>query len=177
MDCVGRDGSHLVTARNLIAPLTYVFFPSSSMTGLLTSSLDISATILTPIVSYLGGSRKKPVFCGFGLFTISLGFLVFLLPHVISDEYQVDEVLANVSGVTLCAANQTTSTTPLCNEESATGNTVYYWLFFLGMLIVGAGVTPMYALGIPYMDENVRSKVAPMYVGIFVASGILGKYG
>ena len=147
------------------------------MTGLLTSSLDISATILTPIVSYLGGSRKKPVFCGFGLFTIALGLFVFLLPHVISDEYQVDEVLVNVSGVTLCAANQTSSITPLCNEESATSNTAYYSLFLLGMLIVGVGVTPMYALGIPYMDENVKPKVAPMYVGIFVASGILGKYG
>ena len=33
----------------------------------------------------------------------------------------------------------------------------------------------MYALGIPYMDENVKAKVTPMYAGIFVASGICGE--
>ena len=43
------------------------------------------------------------------------------------------------------------------------------------MVVAGAGCTPMYALGIPYMDENVNNKVTSMYVGIFVASGILGK--
>ena len=145
------------------------------MTGLLTSSFDICATILTPLISYFGGSRKKPLFCGVGLFTMALGFFVYLLPHVISDKYQAGEVSANVSGAALCGANQINSTAALCNKESVTGNLEYYWLFILGMVIAGAGATPMYALGIPYMDENVKPKVSPMYVGIFVASGIFGK--
>ena len=48
-------------------------------------------------------------------------------------------------------------------------------MFVLGMVVAGAGCTPMYTLGIPYMDENVKAKVTPVYVGIFAASGILGK--
>ena len=43
------------------------------------------------------------------------------------------------------------------------------------MIVAGAGCTPMIALGIPYMDENVSAKVSPMYVGIFLACGILGE--
>ena len=62
-----------------------------------------------------------------------------------------------------------------CTEEGNGNSLVYYALFILGMVVAGSGCTPMYALGIPYVDENVKAKVAPMYVGIFVAAGIIGK--
>ena len=76
----------------------------------------------------------------------------------------------------LCAANRTDfGRRSDCKEEVASGNTLYYALFILGMVVAGAGCTPMIALGIPYMDENVSSKVSPMYVGIFFASGISGE--
>jgi len=62
-----------------------------------------------------------------------------------------------------------------CKEETTGSNTLYYALFILGMIVAGAGCTPMIALGIPYIDENVSAHVAPMYVGIFLACGILGE--
>ena len=52
---------------------------------------------------------------------------------------------------------------------------LYYALFILGMVVAGAGCTPMIALGIPYMDENVKAKASPMYVGVFMAGGIAGE--
>ena len=82
----------------------------------------------------------------------------------------------NVSDSGLCTANRTDfGGKSDCKEEAAGGNTLYYALFILGMVVAGAGTTPMYALGIPYMDENVSPTVSPMYVGIFMASGIAGK--
>ena len=62
-----------------------------------------------------------------------------------------------------------------CNAEAVDGNTLYYALFILGMVVAGAGYTPMHALGIPYMDENVSATVSPIYVGIFITCGIAGK--
>ena len=50
-------------------------------------------------------------------------------------------------------------------------------MFILGMVVAGIGSTPKYALGIPYIDENVKAKAAPMYFGIFVAFGIVGIKG
>ena len=144
--------------------------------GWLTSSFDICAVGLTPLVSYLGGSRKKPVFCGVGLLTMGLSFFVFVLPHVISGQYQAGKASANVSSVALCTANRTDPAEEACAEESVAGNVGYFSLFVLGMVLAGAGATPMYALGIPYIDENVKKKVAPMYVGAFTASGIVGEY-
>lgn len=77
----------------------------------------------------------------------------------------------------LCAANPTDLGGKNDCEEEATGgsSTLYYALFILGMVVAGAGCTPMVALGIPYMDENVSANVSPMYVGIFLACGILGE--
>ena len=75
----------------------------------------------------------------------------------------------------LCATNRTDfGGKSDCNEETANGNTLYYALFILGMVVAGAGSTPMIALGVSYMDENVNAKVSPMYVGILMACGITG---
>ena len=77
----------------------------------------------------------------------------------------------------LCAENPTNfGGKSDCEQESTGGGTLYYTLLILGMVVAGAGCTPMIALGIPYMDENVSAKVSPMYVGIFLACGILGEF-
>ena len=52
--------------------------------GMIISSYDIAATILTPLISYIGGSRKKPLFCAWGLFAMGVGFYIFMLPHFVS---------------------------------------------------------------------------------------------
>ena len=54
------------------------------MMGMIISSYDIAATILTPLISYIGGSRKKPLFCAWGLFAMGVGFYIFMLPHFVS---------------------------------------------------------------------------------------------
>ncbi|XP_078360965.1 solute carrier organic anion transporter family member 4A1-like [Oculina patagonica] len=151
---------------------------SSYMMGMVTSSYDIAAMILTPLISYIGGSRKKPVFCAWGVFTMGVGFFIFMLPHFVSPPYEAGVIMnstLSVSDSGLCAANRTDfGGKSDCEEEAAGGNTLYYALFILGMVVAGAGCTPMFALGIPYMDENVSAKVSPLYVGIFVAGGIAG---
>ena len=76
----------------------------------------------------------------------------------------------------LCLANRTELGAKVdCQKETSGGYMSSYALFVLAMVVAGAGCTPMYALGVPYMDENVKAKVSPMYVGIFLASGIIGE--
>ena len=70
-----------------------LIFVRSYMTGMLTSSYDIAAMILTPLISYIGGSRKKPAFCAWGLFTMGVGFFIFMLPHFVSPPYQAGKCL------------------------------------------------------------------------------------
>jgi len=77
----------------------------------------------------------------------------------------------------LCVGNLTNSDRKTdCAKDDHGGNNLYYALFILGMVIGGLGFSPLYALGVPYMDQNVKAKVSPMYLGIFVGfGGILGK--
>ncbi len=65
-----------------------IFLVCSYMMGMVTSSYDIAAMILTPLISYIGGSRKKPVFCAWGVFTMGVGFFIFILPHFVSPPYK-----------------------------------------------------------------------------------------
>ena len=85
--------------------------------------------------------------------------------------------VAETNGLGLCAGMNRTdfSVDDECEKTTGGGNGLYYALFILGMVVAGVGCTPMYALGIPYIDENVKAKVSPMYVGLFVASGIVGE--
>ena len=55
---------------------------------MVTSTYDVAAMILTPLISYIGGSRKKPVFCAWGVFAMGVGFLIFILPHFVSPPYE-----------------------------------------------------------------------------------------
>ena len=59
------------------------------MMGMVTSSYDVAAMIVTPLISYIGGSRKKPVFCAWGVLTMGVGFFIFMLPHFVSSPYEV----------------------------------------------------------------------------------------
>ena len=58
------------------------------MMGMVTSSYDVAAMIVTPLISYIGGSRKKPVFCAWGVLTMGVGFFIFMLPHFVSSPYE-----------------------------------------------------------------------------------------
>ena len=71
---------------NVLIILWYVCL--SYMIGMVTSSYDIAAMIVTPLISYIGGSRKKPTFCAWGVFTMGVGFFIFMLPHFVSPPYE-----------------------------------------------------------------------------------------
>ena len=65
-----------------------------------------------------------------------------------------------------------------CSVDRRRGSDFYYAMFLLGMIIAEIGYSPLYLLGVPYMDQNVKRKNSPMYLGKFVGfGGILGKIG
>lgn len=65
-----------------------------------------------------------------------------------------------------------------CSLDRQRDSHLYYAVFLLGMIIAGIGYSPLFSLGVPYMDQNVKPKNSPMYLGIFVGfGGILRKIG
>ncbi|XP_061113706.1 solute carrier organic anion transporter family member 4A1 isoform X1 [Conger conger] len=137
----------------------------SYQTGLIASSYDIAACICLTFVSYFGGTGHKPKWLGWGVLIMALGSLVFALPHFITQPYQVS-VLEQTG---LCSANFSSP----C-QESGSSLSNYRFVFMLGQFLHGMGATPLYTLGVTYLDENVKSSYAPVYIGIFYTAAVVG---
>ncbi|XP_074538548.1 solute carrier organic anion transporter family member 4A1 [Halichoeres trimaculatus] len=138
----------------------------SYQAGLVASSYDIAACLCLAFVSYFGGTGHKPRWLGWGVLIMALGSLVFALPHFTSPPYQVS--LPERSG--LCSANRSMP----CRDQEGAGLSSYRFVFMLGQFLHGVGATPLYTLGVTYLDENVKSNYAPVYIGIFYTAAILG---
>uniref|UniRef100_Q8K078-2 Isoform 2 of Solute carrier organic anion transporter family member 4A1 n=1 Tax=Mus musculus TaxID=10090 RepID=Q8K078-2 len=140
----------------------------SYQSGLIASSYDIAACLCLTFVSYFGGNGHKPRWLGWGVLVLGIGSLVFALPHFTAGRYEVemDEGL----GTGTCLTNQS----HVECKDSASGLSNYRLIFMLGQLLHGVGATPLYTLGVTYLDENVKSSYSPIYIAIFYTAAILG---
>ncbi|XP_041654609.1 solute carrier organic anion transporter family member 4A1 isoform X2 [Cheilinus undulatus] len=138
----------------------------SYQAGLIASSYDIAACLCLAFVSYFGGNGHKPRWLGWGVLVMALGSLVFTTPHFTTPPYQVS--LPEHSE--LCYTNRSSP----CQNKDGAGLSSYRFVFMLGQLLHGVGATPLYTLGVTYLDENVESNYAPVYIGIFYTAAILG---
>ncbi|XP_062398063.1 solute carrier organic anion transporter family member 4A1 [Sardina pilchardus] len=138
----------------------------SYQAGLIASSYDIAACVCLAFVSYFGGTGHKPRWLGWGVLVMALGSLVFALPHFTTPPYQVS--VPERTG--LCSSNATDA----CRDSSGSGLSGYRYVFMLGQFLHGVGATPLYTLGVTYLDENVKSSYAPVYIGIFYTAAIVG---
>lgn len=129
----------------------------SRQAGLIASSYDIAACVCLAFVSYFGGTGHKPRWLGWGVLIMALGSLVFALPHFTTPPYQVS--VPERSG--LCSSNLTEP----CQDSASAGLSAYRYVFMLGQFLHGVGATPLYTLGVTYLDENVKSSYAPVYIG------------
>lgn len=143
----------------------------SYQSGLIASSYDIAACLCLTFVSYFGGNGHKPRWLGWGALVLGIGSLVFALPHFTAGRYEVeidDEGLGTETGT--CLTNQS----QVECKDSASGLSSYRLIFMLGQLLHGVGATPLYTLGVTYLDENVKSSYSPIYIAIFYTAAILG---
>ncbi|XP_075701339.1 solute carrier organic anion transporter family member 4A1 [Rhinoderma darwinii] len=134
-------------------------------TGLIASSYDIAACVCLTFVSYFGGTGHKPRWLGWGVLIMGVGSLVFALPHFTTSVHVVN--LAEDTGV--CHSNQT-----FRGAEGTSSLSYYRYVFMLGQFLHGIGATPLYTLGVTYLDENVKSSYSPVYIGIFYTAAIVG---
>lgn len=128
----------------------------SYQSGLIASSYDLAACLCLTFVSYFGGSGHKPRWLGWGVLVMGAGSLVFALPHFTAGSYQVELD----QGIGTCPSNRSVA----CGD-STSGLSSYRLVFMLGQFLHGVGATPLYTLGVTYLDENVKSSYSPVYIG------------
>ncbi|XP_062041495.1 solute carrier organic anion transporter family member 4A1-like [Lepus europaeus] len=137
----------------------------SYQSGLIASSYDIASCLCLTFVSYFGGQGHKPRWLGWGVLLMGAGSLVFALPHFTAGRYE-----ARVAeGAGACPSNRSAA----CADRTS-GLSSYRLVFMLGQFLHGMGATPLYTLGVTYLDENVKSSHSPIYIAIFYTAAILG---
>lgn len=53
----------------------------------------------------------------------------------------------------------------ICPNGADVKLSTYMWLLLLGNLLHGAGASPLYTLGVTYIDESVVRRKAGVYLG------------
>jgi len=161
----------------------------SRQMGLVASGYDLASFACLVPVTYYGGRRgaSKPRFIAIGLIVMGMGSLVFLLPNFLVGKYRATIAEANV-----CEANSNSSQTmvrgfsgedtmdtmdtlliPSSLQTACELNgwgegeslTWTVWLFLAAQLLHGAGASPLFTLGVTYIDENVSKKMSSVYLG------------
>lgn len=152
---------------------------TSKETGFIAASNDISAILLTFIVSYCGGYGNKSRWLGYGALITGIGCLLHALPHVIIGRYQPEADHGTSTGQRqlLCHTNTTNTTSGLESSQCLSKyaeNWYYLMIFSVAQMVMGAGTSPLYSLAPAYIDENVHPKSCPVYFGVFFAAAIVG---
>ena len=150
----------------VISTIEKRFDLASKETGFIASSYDIASVLCLIPVSYFGGIGHKPRWLGTGILFLGLGSFMFALPHFTTGRYDYESTTRN----DLCSGPNATSDLPFCDGTN-TGLTHlrnYKYIFIIAQLLHGMGATPLYTLGVTYLDENLKPKVAPVYLGKYV---------
>ncbi|XP_049549041.1 solute carrier organic anion transporter family member 4A1 [Anopheles darlingi] len=168
----------------------------STQTGLVASGYDIASFLCLVPVSYFGGrlGASKPRWIGWGVAVMGLGAFVFALPHFLVGQYRATNSDRNVCTLAAAALSNGTSASvaalieechsagglPMANGGGQTSTmesenlSWNVWFFFTAQLLLGAGASPLYTLGVTYIDENVSKKMSSVYLGIYYTMAVVG---
>ncbi|XP_067839009.1 solute carrier organic anion transporter family member 4C1-like [Heptranchias perlo] len=142
---------------------------NSFLAGLISTGYDMSFCALSLIISFLGQKGHKPRWQAFSAFMLGLGSLVFCLPHFTSGLYNYGAEIRDT-----CILPNSNSSTPTCNPSTAIESSTFLFVFLLGQLLHGVGGTPLYTLGITFIDESVSHDKSSLYIGIGNGMSVLG---
>ncbi|XP_063717511.1 solute carrier organic anion transporter family member 4A1-like isoform X2 [Symsagittifera roscoffensis] len=147
-----------------LSTIEKVFGLSSTESGLIISTYDVASLLAVIPVTYFGQAGRKPRYLGGGAVLIAAGCFVFFLPEAFRDPYTwlTDDELQ------YCSSEEK-------NQECADHNSNHNlkFIFMVGTLLIGVGATPVYTLGVAYMDENVPKAKSALYLGIFYTIAVV----
>ncbi|XP_075991572.1 organic anion transporting polypeptide 26F isoform X2 [Anticarsia gemmatalis] len=143
----------------------------SMQTGVIAGGYDMASFVCLAPVTYLGGRAgvSKPRWLGLGVMLMGTGSLLFALPHFLVPNYKV----AGDEADDLCSVNRT-STSHCDGTVPSEGGAWAVAIFVFAQLLHGAGATPLFTLGVTYIDENVSKKMSSVYLGVYYTMAVVG---
>uniref|UniRef100_A0A158PJS0 Solute carrier organic anion transporter family member n=1 Tax=Angiostrongylus costaricensis TaxID=334426 RepID=A0A158PJS0_ANGCS len=139
---------------------------STSTMGRIVQFYDFGYVLFCIPVSYFGGRHSKPSVLGAGLALIAFGSILFSTPHMLADSYSATQDNKSFGSC---------STKALWNFSDANPGTFrFVFLFCVAHFLHGIGATPLFTIGVSYIDENVGKALSSLFVGIFYSFAVFG---
>ena len=140
---------------------------SSVEAGSLGLSFEIAIVLSVIFVSYFGERSHKPLWLGVGLIIQGFGSFLFAVPHLIFGRYQ--EGLSLVHELCVAGTNDTS-----LDSDCAGAEYFAYAIFIAALFLVGIGAAPLFTIGTSFLDDIVRPKYVPLYMGVFFVTIVFG---
>ncbi|XP_063969914.1 solute carrier organic anion transporter family member 4A1-like [Lytechinus pictus] len=166
---------YLVPFGLLFAVLTTLekrFHFSSKESGSIASAYQFSAMFFTVFVGYIGERGNKPVWVGVGTLALAIGSVLFSLPHFISDPYYVTPFNQSEEDSLVCpGVDNSSMLQEKCGltEGVVEASDNFIGLFIFSMVLIGFAGSPVFTLGVTYLDENLQPKDFGLFLGIYTA--------
>ena len=160
-----------------LSTLEKQFKLTSKQSGMIVAAKEISSLALIAFLSYYGSFGHKPRYLGVGAILTAVGSLLYVLPHVLVGKYIPDGDFKVVKDRDHCIDGQNANSTLVEGARCVIlGHSEWYYMFIfiIAKLLLGAGTAPLFTLGAAYIDENVKPKVAPIYIGVWYAATFFG---
>lgn len=169
---------------SVITTIEKLFQLQSKVTGMILSATEVGQISCTLMFTYYGGHGHRPrwIACGMLLFAVcsflcSLPHFLFEYPSVLADKnmtlnWTMDERCHTGTNFSMDAAMRCEKLSSI-EQPSGTKNIVLL-IFLVSLLGVGMGQTPIYTLGISFIDDNVTSRESALYFAITIGVRIMG---
>ncbi|XP_077560543.1 solute carrier organic anion transporter family member 4A1-like [Haemaphysalis longicornis] len=131
--------------------------------GMIQSMFNVASCVMVTPVSYHGGVAHKPVILGAGALVMSLGSMVFASPHFLAPPYFTQSNSSN----DVCPQQELGK---CADADTATSVHSFKYFLMVGHALHGVGSSPFFTLGVAYMDENVPTRSASIYMGGYFLS-------
>lgn len=144
---------------------------TSKMSGFVVSSYEIGSLLSVVFVSYFGTPNRVPRWIGIGGLVLAIGSFLFALPNVLPSSSKSDSCPTNRSTYSICHVNssQYDRYQPVEEECVATQSSgsagSYVYILIIAQIFLGAGASPLLALGTSYIDNHAEKSDSALYIG------------
>ncbi|CAG0890478.1 unnamed protein product [Darwinula stevensoni] len=187
----------------VISTLERRFQLSSKESGLIASFYDIGYFFCAIPITYYGGTKyqyyackklhcyhqfflgrpgaSKPRYLALGILLLGLGSLIWTLPHFLTEQYTGNGEESDVRfgciplQPSVCLRkediNGTMALTHMGRDDRLAN---FRFVFFFAQFMIGCGATPLYTLGVTFLDEITSTANSAVYLGTFYSMAVVG---
>ena len=127
---------------------------------------DFAIAISVVFISYFGERGHKPRWLGSGLVLQGLGCWLFASPHVLFGRYEVGSINETIE---ICSAEPN-----MTDSDCLSSNYIAYVFFITAFFLIGIAAAPLFTIGTSFLDDIVRPRFVPLYLGVFYVTTIVG---